>query len=66
MATRKIKFKMTATIVQYHVVEVDEKNIPKCMDILDYAEQEAQDNWDYTQPSDDERFTQDIEYIDEL
>lgn len=66
MATRKIRFKMTATIVQYHVVEVDEKNIPKGMDILDYAEQEAQDNWDYTQPSDDERFTQDTEYIDEL
>lgn len=66
MATRKFKFKMTAKIVQHHIVEIDEKDVPKGQDIEDYAQEEAEATWDYTTPSDDENYSQEAEYIDEV
>mgnify|MGYP006324744739 FL=1 len=56
MAIRKFKFKMTAKIVQHHIVEIDEKDVPKGQDIEDYAQEEAEATWDYTTPSDDENY----------
>ena len=66
MAIRKMKFKMTAKIVQYHVVEINEDDIPEGQDPLEYGQQKANETWDYTQSSDEERFSQDAEYLDEV
>ena len=66
MAKRKFKFKMTATIVQEHIVEIDEKDVPKGQDIEDYAQEKANETWDYSQASVEEKYTQNAEYLDEV
>lgn len=66
MAKRKFKFKMTATIVQEHIVEIDEDDVPEGQEIEEYAQEQADETWDYTIPSDDEKYTQNVEYLDEV
>ncbi|OQA46904.1 MAG: hypothetical protein BWY47_01523 [Bacteroidetes bacterium ADurb.Bin302] len=66
MAKRIFKFKMTATITQFHLVEIEEDDVPDGQEIEEYAQEEANETWDYTQSETNESFSQDSKLVSEV
>lgn len=66
MAKRVFKFRMTAKISQFLLVEIDEDKVPEGQDIEDYAQEEANQTWDYTLSEQNEKFTQEAELVKEI
>lgn len=66
MAIRKFKFQMTVKIEQELIVEIDEKDVPKGQDIEDFAQETANQTWDSTQSTNDEKYDQEASLIEEI
>ncbi len=66
MAKRKFKFAMKVSIESDHTVEIDEDEVPAGQDIEDYANEIANQTWDYVSAGKEEKFNQYADLIGEV